>query len=79
MGRSDLWKRHQTWFYVFKNAESTFDQVILETASKWTVQMRNNIGRSDDACDVLKLGIQSTMNEKWNSFSVELWPLDKLK
>ena len=57
---------------------STFDQVILETSSKWTVQMRNNIG-SDDACDVLKLKIQNTMNEKWNGYSVELWPLNKLK
>ena len=73
MGQSNLWKRHLTCFYVFKNVESTFDQVILETASKWTVQMRNNIG-SDDACDVLKLGIQITMNEKWNSYCVELWP-----
>ena len=78
MGQSDLWKTHQTCFYVFKNAESTFDQVILETSSKWTVQMRNNIG-SDDACDVLKLKIQNTMNEKWNGYSVELWPLNKLK
>ena len=61
-----MWKTHQTCFYLFINAESTFDQVILETASKWTVQMRNNKG-SDDACDILKLRIQSTMDEKWNS------------
>ena len=78
MGQSNLWKRHLTCFYVFKNAESTFDQVILETAAKWTMQLRNNIG-SDDACDVLKLGIHGTMDEKWNSYCVELWPLDKLR
>ena len=78
MEQSDLWETSQTCFYVFKNAESTFDQVILETAAKWTMQLRNNIG-SDDACDVLKLGIHGTMDEKWNSYCVELWPLDKLR
>ena len=61
-----MWKTHQTRFYLFKNAKSTFEQVILEIASKWTVQMRNNRG-SDDTCDILKLEIQSTMDEKWNS------------
>ena len=69
MGQSDLWKTHQTCFYVFKNVEyicsSNFGNCI-----KVNTTNKNNIG-SDDACDVLKLGIQSTMNENeivivWN-------------